>query len=86
MVECHDAPAAALNEALDEFHPEPSESVAAGSHKLDALSAISSFQYGVESAPFVVESASNVGNDFGVWAALSHEGDLPVKAGLPLDA
>ena len=86
MVENHDAPAAALDEALDEFHTETSESVAAGSHKLDALSAASAFQYGVEYAPFAVECAPNVGNDFGVWAALSHEGDSPVKARLPRDA
>ena len=79
MVENHDAPAAALDEALDEFHTETSESVAAGSHNFNAFAAASAFQYGVECAP-------NVGNDFGVWAALSHEGDSPGNARLPRDA
>ena len=86
LVECHDLTAAALDERFNERDAKSRKTVSAGNHKLDAFSAVGAFQYGVERPPLVVESVSNVGNDFGVGVTLTHEGDLSVDVRLLLDA
>ena len=72
-----------LEDLLDEFGPEPGESVAVGNHKCELIALVNSFQYGSKSLSAVVESGCNVGDDFSVGVLLLHEGDLPLEvAGL----
>ena len=45
-----------LEDLLDEFGPEPGESVAVGNHKCELIAPVNSFQYGSKSLSAVVES------------------------------
>ena len=68
---------------LDEFGPEPGESVAVGNHKCELIALVNSFQYGSKSFAPVVESGCDVSDDLCVWEVFLHEGDLSVEvAGL----
>ena len=72
-----------LEDLLDEFGPEPGQSVSVGNHKRELIALVNSFQYGSKSFAPVVESGCNVSDDLCVWEVFLHEGDLSVEvAGL----
>jgi hypothetical protein len=66
FAENHDLSTVALDKPFDKVKAEPCKAVAVGNHNCELIALQAAFQYGFKTFPIEVESAGDVGDNFGV--------------------
>jgi len=78
-IENQEFAAVSLNKEAEEVESEPGKPIPMGNHKLELVSAQKSFQYGLQTFSFEVESGRDVFDDFRLGVDAVHSLDLPFK-------
>ena len=68
-----------LDQPLDEFKPEPGESVPVGNHNLELISAGKPLQYGEQALALTVEASGDVSDNLGAGVEFSHMDGLVLE-------
>jgi len=79
VVENQDFSTVELDHVLKQLKSKSAESIATGNNKRELIAAHKSFQYGLQSFSFEIESRADVFDDFSSWEEGVHIGDLPIE-------